>query len=168
MSKKLNVSRSTIYRRLKEIPRKKIDNILRTLADSTLKPTEMDFDVFEQIPIVRDYANRMLYNRKVSEGYAKRRIHSLHRICCILRLHPSHLNRDHIDECAELVARVERREIQIKTTRGIKSMSSPEAKKTLRSWFQVIHALSSQYLTSHGISSPAFEKPKRSRARLTP
>jgi len=166
LAEKLNVSRMTIYRRLKEIPRKKIDSILRTLADSTLKPSEMDYDVFEQIPIVQRYRERMLYNRKVSDKYLRRRVHSLHRICCILRLHPSHLDRNHIEKCAMLVGRIEKGEITIKTKYGIREMRVDEAKKTLRSWFETIHALSGQYLTSHGISCPSFEG-KRSRARLT-
>ena len=42
LAKKLHVSPKTIYHRLEEIPRKRIDRILMTLADSTLTPAEMD------------------------------------------------------------------------------------------------------------------------------
>lgn len=167
LAEKLNVSRVTIYERMKEISRKNIDRILMALADSTLRPAEMDYTVFEQIPAVREYAERMLYNKKASNAYVKRRIQSLHKICCILKLRPSHLNKEHIEECALLVRKVERKEIKIQTTRGIEPMGLSATKKTLRSWFQVMHALSSQFLTSHGIPSSAFKKPERSRARLT-
>lgn len=167
LAKKLKVSRVTIYERMKQIPRKKIDRILMGLADSTLTPAEMDYAVFEQIPAVREYAERMLYNKKASEEYIKRHIRSLHKICCILKLRPSHLDKNHIEECAILVRRIERKEIIIETTRGPEPMGLSATKKTLRSWFQVMHAVSSEFLTSHGIPSSGFKTPERSRARLT-
>jgi len=167
LAKKLNVSRKTIYHRLEEIPRKKIDRILMTLADSTLIPAKMDYTVFEQIPAVRRYRDVLAYNRKVSDGYLKQRIHSLHKICCILKLHPQHLNQEHIEECAILIGKVERGEITTQTRYGIQRMGIDNTKKTFRSWFQTMHALSAEYLTIKGIPS-SFQEPKRSRARLTP
>ena len=167
LAEKLNVSRKTIYSRLEEIPRRKIGKILMALADSSLTPAEMDYNVFEQIPIVQRYRELLTYNRKVSQRYVKGRIRSLHKICCVLKLHPQHLNKEHIEECSILIAKVERGEIQTQTRYGIQRMGIDSTKKTLRSWFEVMHALSGEYLTAKGISSN-FQEPKRSRARLTP
>jgi len=166
LAKKLNVSRVTIYTRLEEIPRKKIDKILMTLADSTLTPAEMDYSVFEQIPIVQRYREILMYNRKVSHGYIKQRIRSLHKICCVLKIHPQHLDQEHIEECSILIAKVERGEITTATRYGTQRMGVDSTKKTFRSWFQLMHALSAEYLTTKGITSN-FQEPKRSRARLT-
>lgn len=167
LAKKLNVSRVTIYTRLEEIPRKKIDRILMTLADSTLTPAEMDYSVFEQIPIVQRYREILMYNRKVSHGYIKQRIRSLHKLCCVLKLHPQHLDPEHIEECSILIAKVERGEIETETRYGTQRMGVDSTKKTFRSWFQLMHALSAEYLTIKGIPSN-IQEPKRSRARLTP
>jgi len=167
LAKKLNVSRKTIYHRFEEIPRKKIDRILMTLADSTLTPAEMDFTVFEQIPIVQRYRELLTYNRKVTHGYVKQRIRSLHKLCCVLKIHPLHLDQEHIEECTVLVAKVERGEIETETRYGIQRMGIDSTKKTYRSWFQMMHALSGEFLTIKGIPSN-FQEPKRSRARLTP
>jgi len=167
LAKKLNVSRKTIYHRLEEIPRKKIDRILMMLADSTLTPAEMDYTIFEQIPAVQRYRDMLAYNRKVSEGYLRQRIRSLHKLCCVLKIHPLHLDQEHIEECSMLVAKVERGEIKTQTRYGIQRMGVDGVKKTLRSWFQTMHALSGEFLTIKGIPSN-FQEPKRSRARLTP
>jgi len=167
LAEKLHTSRVTIYARLKEIPRKKINRILMTLADSTLTPAEMDYSVFEQIPAVQRYRELLTYNRKVGESYVRQRISSLHKLCCVLRLHPQHLDQEHIEECSILIAKVERGEIKTQTRYGVQRMGIDSAKKTFRSWFQLMHALSGEFLTIKGIPSN-FQEPKRSRARLTP
>jgi len=46
-------------------------------------------------------------------------------------------------------------------------MGIDSTKKTFRSWFQTMYALSGEFLTIKGIPSN-FQEPKRSRARLTP
>lgn len=167
LGKILNVTPKTVLKRIREVSRKQIDRILMTLADSTLTPAEMDYNVFEQIPIVQRYRELLTYNRKVTHGYVKQRIRSLHKLCCVLKLHPMHLNPEHIEECTVLVAKVERGEIKTQTRYGVQRMGVDSTKKTFRSWFQLMHALSGEYLTIKGIPSN-IQEPKRSRARLTP
>lgn len=55
LGKILNVTPKTVLKRIREVPRKQIDRILMTLADSSLTPAEMDYTVFEQIPIVQRF-----------------------------------------------------------------------------------------------------------------
>jgi len=165
LAKITNISRVTINKRLKELDPGEIDEIFREIAETSLKPSQMDFTVFEQIPEVKQYMEKLLYKAEVSERYARQRLRSLFHICCALKRHPRGLT---LEECADFVPKVKRGEIEYDSARGRIPMGIENVKKTIRSWFEVMHRLSSQALTSEGVDGAASAgSGKRSEERLT-
>lgn len=165
LARLMNTSRVTVNKRIKEIDPEEIDKIFRQIAETELKPSEMDLTVFEQIPEVKQYMEKLLYKAEVSERYARQRLLSLFHICCALKRHPRGLT---LEECAELVLRVKRKEILYNSVRGLIPLGLESTKKTIRSWFEVMHRLSSQALTSEGVDGAASPGTgKKSESRFT-
>jgi len=166
LAENLNVSHMTIYRRLEKIPQERIDQIFQQLADSELKPAEIEnYTVFEQLPPVQEYKKKLLDKLLVSPHYADVRCRTLWQICRILKRKPESLN---VDECSELIAKIRRKEITIKTRHGTEPMGLENAKKTLRSWFQNMMNISGKFLKGEGIdASPSEGTGARAQERLT-
>jgi len=161
----LNTSRPTVGKRLKELDPEEIDEIFKEIAELELKPAEMDFQVFEQIPMVKDYMAKLLYKAEVSERYARQRLKALFHVCCSLKRHPRGLT---LEECADFVSKVKRKEVLYVSVRGLIPMGIESTKKTVRSWFEVMHRVSSQALTSEGVDGAlSAGSGKRSEERLT-
>jgi DNA-binding Lrp family transcriptional regulator len=70
LSRRLNVSRQTIYRKMKEIPRETIIQIFRELSETELKPYQMMYEGFLTIPEVEQF-QKALNVRQVSKRYRK-------------------------------------------------------------------------------------------------
>lgn len=165
LARLLNTSRPTIGKRLRELDPGEIDKIFREIAETSLKPAEMELSVFEQIPEVKQYMEKLLYKAEVSQRYANQLLRSLFHICCALKRHPRGLT---LEECAELVLRVKRKEVLYNSVRGLIPMGLESTKKTIRSWFEVMHKMSSQALTSEGVDGAASAGTgKKSESRLT-
>lgn len=166
LAEKLNTSRWTIDRRLKKIPQEQINQIFEEIAESELKPAEIEsYEVFKEIPIVQEYEDKMLHKLEVSEGVARSRCRCLWRICRILKRHPDHLT---VEECADLIAKVKRKEIKIPSKRGLIPMGVENTKKTIRSFMQNMKGISGKLLKAEGVDASASAGTgKRARVRLT-
>ena len=88
LAKTLNVNRATIYRRMKEIKQEEIDQALGIITDGELKPAEMKWELFQKIPDVKKYIETLLYVRKNTAKYTRKRVRMLFRVCVLLKRKP--------------------------------------------------------------------------------
>lgn len=156
LSRRLNVSRQTIYRKMKLIPNETIVQILRELGESDLKPYQMSYEGFLTIPEVEQF-KKTLERRQVSNRYKLERLRTLWHLCTYLKRHPRTLS---VEECADLLTMLKIKQIPCLTLY--------DAKRVMRSWFQNILGINGETLTSKGIDgSLTYEIGKRSHDRLT-
>ena len=156
LSKRLNVSRQTIYRKMKEIPKETIMEIFNELSQSDLKPYQMSYEGFLTIPEVEQF-KKALERRQVSKCYKNARLRSLWHLCVYLKEHPRKLS---IDECADFLIALKEKKIP--------NLNSYHVKKVIRSWFQNVYGINGDILTSKGIdASLGSELGKRAHDRLT-
>lgn len=154
LSKFLNVSHMTIYRKLKQIPKEKILEIFKRIGESELKPYQMTFEGFMSIPEMRKFDD-LLERRILSRKYKRRILRSIWRICINLKKHPRNLT---IEECANFILKA-----KIKRIRGFSHL-----KHSIRSWFRLMHGVDSEILTNKGIDGACeYEIGLRARDRLT-
>jgi len=156
LSRRLNVSRQTIYPKMKEIPRETIIQIFRELSETELKPYQMTYEGFLTIPEVEQF-KKALNVRQVSERYKNNILRLIWHLCVHLKRHPRKLT---IEESAELLA-------QLKTCK-IENLNLSTAKTAVRSWFENVHGINGEVLTSKGIDgSPCCNLGKRANDHLT-
>ena len=166
LAKKLNVGRTTIWRRLQEIPQKKIDAVLKELSETKLKPSQYDWKVFFKIPVIEAYEEKLRAKARVSERHKTKMLRGIWRVCRILEKHPDHLT---IEECADLVARARVGEAFMITRQGKKPIAEEGLRKAIRAFLQYMKGISGKLLTAEGIDASARKlDPERARARLTP
>ena len=91
LAKSLNVDRATVYRRMKEIKQEEIDQALGSITEGELKPSEMKWAVFKRFPEIKKYLETLLYVRKDTETYVRKRVRMLFRVCVLLKRKPSSL-----------------------------------------------------------------------------
>jgi DNA-binding Lrp family transcriptional regulator len=121
LAKSLNVSRATVYRRLKEISQEEIDQALGVNENSQLTPAEKDFKVFCTIPQVKEFYESLRYLKKRTERYSARMVHGLHRICLWTGKHPTALD---YSDSKDLMIKIGKGEVPIKETETKKSHPS--------------------------------------------
>jgi len=107
------VSHMTVYRLLKQIPQTEIEATLKQLAESELKPYEMQKEVFLNIPEVQEYI-RTLKTQKLSKIQFYKCINGLWHICTTLKLHPKALTIEKLPMLRDFVQNVEDGKIQTK------------------------------------------------------
>jgi len=155
LSKRLNVSRQTVYRKLKLIPKEIIDGILREIAENELKPYQMTYEGFLKIPEIEKF-KKILERRQISKYYKNHIIRRLWRLCIYLNRHPRNLT---IEECADFLL--------ILKQKKVKNLNYHFTKQAIRSWFQNFHGINGEILTSKGIDgSLSYELGKRAHDRL--
>jgi DNA-binding XRE family transcriptional regulator len=110
LAKTLNVNRATIYRRMKEIKQEEIDQALGIITDGELKPAEMKWELFQKIPDVKKYIETLLYVRKNTAKYTRKRVRMLFRVCVLLKKKPSALTPQ---MAADLLIRIRKGEVRI-------------------------------------------------------
>jgi len=156
LSKRLNVSRQTIYRKMKQIPRETIIQIFRELSETELKPYQITYEGFLTIPEVEQF-KKALTVRQVSEKYKNNILRLMWHLCVHLKRHPRKLT---IEESADLLA-------QLKICK-VENLNLSTAKTAVRSWFENVHGTNGEVLTSKGIDgSPYCQLGKRANDRLT-
>jgi len=162
LAKKLGVSRFTIHRRMQEIPREEIEAIFKELADSELKPIEMDWEVFKELPEMQEYFT-ILSRKQLSSAQVACYTRGIFYICKYLKLRPRSLTIDKLDLLADLVVKVRQGKIN---QRGL--TNEHQVRRAIRGWY-IYHGVSSEILNSKGIVG---DKPKsygkRALDRLTP
>ena len=156
LSERLNVSRQTIYRKMKLIPNETIIQIFKELGESDLKPYQMSYEGFLTIPEVEQF-KKALERRQVCPRHRNERLRTLWHLCVYLKRHPRTLS---IEECADFLPTLWRERVA--------GLALYHVKKVMRSWFQNIYGINGEVLTSKGIDgSLTYEIGKRSHDRLT-
>lgn len=156
LSGRLNVSRQTIYRKMKEIPKETIIQMFHDLSESDLKPYQMSYEGFLTIPEVEQF-KKALERRQVSRRYKNDKLRRLWHLCVYLKKHPCNLS---IEECADFLI--------ILREKKIPNLNHYHVKKVIRSWFQNVYGINGDILTSKGIdTSLGYELGKRAHDRLT-
>jgi len=150
LAEKLETSRMTIYRKLQQIPREQIDAIFKELAESELKPSEMEWDVFKELPEMQEFA-KMLQRNQISEHDQLKCLRGIYHICVYLKIRPRSLTVDKLDQLADLVLKVKNKEInQVGLT------NEHHVRTVIRRWY-IYHGVSGQLLTSKGIGGEQGE-----------
>jgi transposase len=152
LAKSLNVGKSTVYRRLKEIDQEEIEQALGVNENSKLTPAEKEFKVFMTIPQVKKFYESLKYLKKRTVKYSDRMAHGLHRICIHTGKHPAALDYSHI---SELMIKIGKNEVPIKEA---------ETKKAIRAWFR-FSGKSIDKLTEIGVDG-VTERQGRDRSML--
>jgi integrase len=148
LAEKLECTRMTVYRKLQEIPREQIDAIFKELADSELKPIEMEWDIFKNLPEMQEY-DAMLQRAQVSD---KERIviqRQLFHVCKYLKLRPRSLTVDKLDILSDLVLKIKNGQINKEGLKGEYSV-----RMSIRRWY-IYHGISGQLLTTKGLGGEA-------------
>lgn len=159
LAKKLEVNRTTVWRRMKEIPQQEIDRILREVAEFELKPAERDYNIFLQIKEIREYKEKLF---KLDDKYKRRLLHMIHRVCLYLKVHPAKLT---LEQASILIRETE---IGLKEEKPRTPFESVrELQRGIRSWFSR-KGISRELMTAKGIESPEQEQDEeRAHVRLT-
>jgi len=156
LSKVLNVSRMTIYRKMELIPKETIIEIFQDLKETELKPYQMGYEGFLTIAEIEQF-KKILERKEVSKQHKNERLRGLWHLCVYLQRHPRNLT---IEECADLLIVLKQKKIQ--------NLGYHGTKNTMRSWFQNIYGINGEVLTSKGIDgSLGYELGKRAHDRLT-
>jgi len=145
LAKILEVSRMTVYRKLQEIPREEIDKIFEELAEYELKPAEMVWEVFKQLPEMKEY-DMMLKRQQISKEYKYRLLRGIYHICKYLKKRPRSLTVEMLDTLADLVLKIKNREIN-----QVGLRNEALVRNAIRSWY-IYHGVSGQLLTAKGIT----------------
>ena len=155
LSKRLNVARQTIYRRMKLIPKETIFKIFKELDVSELKPYQMTYEGFLTIPEIQQF-KKALERRQVCQSYKNALLRTLWYTCIYLKKHPRNLS---VEECADLLTQLK----QVK----IKNLNYYSVKRSIRSYFQNVYGINGEILTSKGIDGSRGILGKRAHDRLT-
>jgi integrase len=110
LAKSLNVGRSTVYRRMKEINQEEIDQALGIITEGELKPAEMKWELFQKFPDVKKYIETLQYVRKNTATYTRKRVRMLFRVCVLLKRKPSALTPQ---MAADLLIRIRKGEVKV-------------------------------------------------------
>jgi len=144
LAEKLECSRWTISRKLDKIPREQIDAIFKELAESELKPNEMEWQVFKTLPEMEEYI-KMLERNQISPKDVDACSHGIYHVCCYLKLRPRSLDLKKLDTLADLVLKAKKNDIQ---QSGLTNES--RIRSVVRRWY-IYHGISGKLLTARGI-----------------
>ena len=140
LAKSLNVDRATVYRRMKEIKQEEIDQALGSITEGELKPSEMKWAVFKRFPEIKKYLETLLYVRKDTATYVRKRVRMLFRVCVLLKRKPSSLTPE---MAKELLIQIRKGEINI---------GEYDFRMGMRVWFGY-KGINGTLLTNLGLSS---------------
>jgi len=141
LAKRLNVSRQTIYRKMSLIPKENITQIMHDLSQTELKPYQLGYEGFLTIPEVQQF-QKALERRQVSKKYRNEQLRAMWRLCVYLQRHPSKLT---IEQCADILTTLRQKKIP--------NLNFYALKRAIRSWFQNLHGINGEILTSKGIDA---------------
>lgn len=162
LSEKLGVNRTTVWRCMQKIPKEDIEKVLMEVVKLELKLSETEYKVFLQIPIVKEYNEKL--TGKVSDKYRRRMLHMFHRTCVYVKKHPAKLT---LEDAGKLISQIETEQTKPKEERKIPFESIIELQRGVRSWFSR-KGISREKMKAEGIESPKQENDEeRAHIRLT-
>ena len=144
LAEKLECNRRTIYRKIEQIPHEQIEAIFQELAESELKPIEMQWEVFRELPEIQEY-EKMLRKSKVSPEYKNSLMRGIYNLAKYFKKRPRNFDLDFIEKLSDTLLALNDGKIQVS---GINSES--HFRKTVRAWY-IYHGISGKLLTSKGI-----------------
>jgi len=145
LAEKLECTRMTIYRKLQQIPHAQIEAIFKELAETELKPIEMQWKVFKALLEVQEY-ERLLDRAEVSPAYKNQLLRGIWNLSKHFKKRPKSFNFDFLNTLADTLIQLKKGTITID---GLKNET--QYRKTVRSWY-IYHKISGQALTSVGIT----------------
>jgi integrase len=140
LAKSLNVGRSTVYRRMREINQQEIDQALGIITEGELKPSETEWELFQKFPEIKKYLETLLYVRKNTATYTRKRLRMLFKVCVLLKRKPSALTPQ---MAKELLIRIRKGEVKI---------GEYDFRMGMRVWFGY-KGINGTLLTNLGLSS---------------
>lgn len=161
LSNHLGVSRTTVWKvRKNDVSDIEVEEILSELANLELKPYQMNYKGFLNIPIVRKFYELNIRN-DISEKVIRRRIGTLLNICKCLKVHPRKLKPE---DCASLLMNVKNMPLKDRP----KGISWSTGRGVIRSFFELVYGISGQKLTAMGINGKLTNgSGSKARHRLT-
>jgi len=147
---KLGCTRMTIYRKLEQIPHEQIEAIFKELAESELKPIEMQYEVFRELPEMQEYA-QLLSRSQVSKAYKNELLRGVFNLAKHFKKRPKSLDVAFIENLADTLLNLKDGKIKVK---GLGNEST--FRKVIRSWY-IYHGISGKLLTSKGIGGEQGE-----------
>jgi len=136
LAEKLSTSPVTICKYKNLIGEEEIQKILSECAEEDLKPSEMQFDVFCNLPAIQEYQTN-LQRRKLSPEFYRTLLRGIFRICVMTKKRPEKLTPEHV----------------IKLCDQLNAEGKPVNTVILsaRSWFAT-KGISQIFMTSKGLS----------------
>jgi integrase len=95
---------------MKEIKQEEIDQALGIITEGELKPSEMEWELFQKFPDVKKYIETLQYVRKNTATYTRKRVRMLFRVCVLLKRKHSALTPQ---MAADLLIRIRKGEVEI-------------------------------------------------------
>ena len=143
----IGVHRSNISRFKSKYPDvvKKGEKILNEFTSVIFDAKTLTFETFKKIPIISKW-EKIQYDRTCTVIVVRGRIRALYNVCRHLNVHPENLT---LEQTADLVNISKRAYYNNeKFTRGLAFLT---IRKPIRSWFELIHGVSGELLSSMGI-----------------
>ena len=143
----IGVHRSNISRFKGRFPEvvKRGKIILEEFTSVSFDAKTLTYEAFKKIPIVIRW-EKVQFDRTCTVITVRGRIRSLYNVCRHLNVHPENLT---LEQTAELVNKSKRAYYNDeKYTRGLSFLT---IRKPIRSWFELIHGVSGELLSSMGI-----------------
>ena len=149
IGKYLGMDRTTIYYFRKNNPL-----VFNSANEIILKFTSVSFDTknityesFKEIPIIIKWVD-VMEGRTVAQSSIRERLRYMFNMCVHLNIHPENIT---LENSAELVK--EGKKAYYADIKFIRGLAYLKLRKTVRSWFQLMHGISGEYLTSLGIDA---------------
>lgn len=95
LAEKLEVSEVTIWKYRKQISDEEIQQILGEVAEENLKPSEIVFEAFIQLPAIREF-DQSLTRKQISQSFQREVLRGIYRVCCLTKKRPEKLTLDHV------------------------------------------------------------------------
>lgn len=151
LAKRLKTSGRTIQRYMKSNPDVcvKAEMILEELSNLELTPILMNYENFCDIPIIKSWEG-MLFD--VTEHTRNFYIRGLYNICKHLKVHPKKLT---LEECSELAVEMKKRYYADEPM--IKGLAYSSIRVAIRSYFTLVHRISSEYISQLGVKKEALK-----------
>lgn len=124
---------------------KKGEQILEEFTSVVFDAKNMTFESFKKIPIIMKWV-QIQYDRTCTATTVRGRIRALYNVCKHLNVHPDNLTLEQAVDFSNKAKRAYYNDE--KFTRGLTFLV---IRKPLRSWFQLIHGVSGELLSSMGI-----------------
>jgi integrase len=145
LAEKLECARMTVYRKMQEIPQDQIDQIFKDLAESELKPFEMEWETFRQLPEMQEL-DVSLSRAQVSPAYKQEMQRCVFSVCKYLKKRPKSLDQNSVDLLADTWLQLKQKKIKIEGCNNEEMF-----RKAIRVLF-LYRGISGKILTAKGIT----------------